>query len=169
MENNFIGYIIAFVVGAAVPIFINWLERKDKRKQFELERKDKYKLVAVEKRLEAHQKALRIWSELIEVIHNRSGDRKNRIIKDAKDFWFNNSIYLETETRKKFTEVIGIVSGYSDMTEAYRSTNDPKEKARLKKEIEKNWNELFKLSSIIQKEVELEPINMKVSEVYKPY
>lgn len=58
MNSEILGYILAFLAGSAVPIFISWLERKDKRKQFELERKDKYKLVAIEKRLEAHQKAV---------------------------------------------------------------------------------------------------------------
>ena len=34
MDSNIWGIIVAFIVGAGVPTFNNWLQRKDERKKF---------------------------------------------------------------------------------------------------------------------------------------
>ncbi len=80
--------IVLVLVGAAIPIFINWLQRKEGRKKFDLQRKDKYKLVAIEKRLEAHQQAFFHWNKLATIIHENDSYIRQSILESARDFYF---------------------------------------------------------------------------------
>ena len=164
MGNNFIGYIIAFIVGAAVPIFINWLERREKRKQFELERKDKYKLVAVEKRLEAHQQAFYHWEKLIEIIHEPDIEKRNIVLLEARKFFFENNLYLEKKTRNEFYVTINRVSNYPNMINIWKNSKDGPAKIKAHEELIKDWNAIQNLPTIIQNDVELEPIKLEIKE-----
>ncbi|MBK7377857.1 MAG: hypothetical protein IPJ03_02445 [Ignavibacteriales bacterium] len=86
--------IIALIIGAAIPIITIWLQSREKRKYFELERKEKMKMVAIEKRLEAHQQALKHWELMRTVIHKPDEDsEKLKIINDSDKFWLDYSLY----------------------------------------------------------------------------
>jgi hypothetical protein len=76
------GYVITLIIGAAIPLITIWFQSKEKEKYFELERKEKFKLVAIEKRLEAHQKAFLLWAKMIEFVH-KPDERKIKILIDA--------------------------------------------------------------------------------------
>ena len=141
--------VMALIVGAAIPIIIQYIQTKEK---------EKFKLVAIEKRLEAHQQALKQWSILQYVIHKKNNEEKTKIISDVRNFWLSNSLYLEKETRKKFKDAIWIVSSYSMWLEMYRKMEPGKEKEDHKKFFTDCWNDFHQLFEIIQKEVELEPI-----------
>lgn len=69
-------YVLAIFIGAAIPLITIWLQSKEKRKYFEFERKEKMKMVAIEKRLEAHQMAIKLWYDLKSVIHAEDLDDK---------------------------------------------------------------------------------------------
>lgn len=73
-------FILAILIGAAIPLITLWLQSKEKRKYFELERKEKFKLVAIDKRIEAHQQALKQWSILQSVIHKKDGEEKQKLL-----------------------------------------------------------------------------------------
>ena len=161
MESNIWGYIVAFIVGAAVPIFINWLERKEKRKLFELERKDKYKLVAVEKRLEAHQKAFKYWSKLIEIIHEDDDEKRNKLLSEAREFFFENNLYLEKKTREEFYLNIGRISNHKTLIQIWRAFTQGQEKEEAHQKLNENWEDIFNFPKIIQSDVDLEPIALK--------
>jgi hypothetical protein len=161
MESNFIGYVVAFIVGAAVPIFINSLERKEKRKLFELERKDKYKLIAVEKRLEAHQKAFKYWSKLIEIIHEADDEKRNKLLSEAREFFFENNLYLEKKTRKEFYLNIGRISNHKTLLQIWRDSPRGQEKEKAHEELLKNWESIFNFPKVVQSDVEIEPITLK--------
>lgn len=150
--------IIALIIGAAIPIITQRIQSKEKKQYFDLERKEKLKLVAIEKRLEAHQQALKQWSILQSVIHKKDSEEKTKIISGVRDFWMSNSLYLEKETRKKFKEAIWIVSSYSMWLELYKEMDPGKEKDDHKKFFLGCWDDFHKLFEIIQQEVELEPI-----------
>jgi hypothetical protein len=98
-------YIVAGLIGAAIPLITLWLQSKEKRKYFELERKEKLKLVAIDKRLEAHQQALKQRYDKKSDIHASDDDlQKAKVLKAARDFWYSQSLYLEKQTRSKFQE-----------------------------------------------------------------
>ncbi|MDP2302502.1 MAG: hypothetical protein Q8N03_08770 [Ignavibacteria bacterium] len=151
-------YILTFLVGATVPVFISWLQRKDERKKFELERKDKYKLVAIEKRLEAHQQAYFHWEKLISVIHEKDQEKRNSLINNAREFWFSNCLYLEKTTRQEFLVGINRVSDYQTLLAIWKSLPASEEKNHQHQILLNDWESTFKLGDIIQQDVELEPI-----------
>jgi len=151
--------IIALIIGAAIPIIIQYIQTKEKEKYFELERKEKFKLVAIEKRIEAHQQALKYWELLRSVIHKPDEDvEKQKIITAANKFWIDFSLYLEKETRLKFKEAIWIVSFYKLWVDNYRDMDNGEKKEEEKKYYMARWSDFHKLFEVIQKEVELEPI-----------
>ena len=155
-------YILTFLIGAAVPITINSLQRLDERKKFELERKDKYKLIAIEKRLEAHQQAYFLWDKLIHIIHEKDFEKKNNIISEAREFWFQNNLYLEPKTRNDFNETIFRVSMHSFYLQANKDAFQGEDKTKTAKEVKDNWDFILELGSTIQKDVQLEPIILKI-------
>jgi len=155
-------YILAVLIGAAIPLITLWFQSKEKRKYFELERKEKFKLVAIEKRLEAHQQAIKQWEILQSVIHKPDEEEKSIIISGVRDFWLNSCLYLEKETREKLNEAIWIVSSYKMWLEMYKEMDPGKEKEDHKKFFLGCWDDFHKLFEIIQKEVVLEPIKPEV-------
>jgi len=159
MEDNMWGYIIAFLVGAAVPIFINWLERKDKRKQFNLERKDKYKLVAIEKRLEAHQKAYFQCMDFLKAIDYHDESDVRRVFVNGQNFYANYSLYLGEKVREKYLEALGFINAYCPRWNYINEFERIERKEALKK-YHKESEKVFELARIIQTEVQLEPIDM---------
>ena len=154
-------YILTFLVGAAVPTFINWLQRKDERKKFDLERKDKYKLFAIEKRLEAHQQAFYHWRKLLLVIHGRDIEQTTRTLKDAQEFWNLNCLYLENKTRKDFTETIFRTSNHLSLIDQWKMAPKSDDKEKANKNIKENWDFVLRLGATIPQDVELEPITLK--------
>lgn len=151
--------IVALIIGAAIPIITQRIQSKEKKQYFELERKEKLKLVAIEKRLEAHQQALRHWYDLKTIIHSADNDpHKIEVLESARKFWYSNSLYLEKETRTKFQDVYWIISNYHMWLQMYREMPQGKEKEEHYKFYMQQWNDFHKLFEIIQKEVELEPI-----------
>lgn len=159
MENTLLSYVVTLFSGAAIPMINNWLNKIEKEKYFKLEVKEKLKLVAVEKRLEAHQKAFSKWYDLLEVIHKPDHDPgKLAIINDATEFWKSNSIYLERNTRNDFREAIFIVSSYSIFLLAARQEQDPVQKKKDIAYYKNEWEIFMKVPETIQLEVELEPI-----------
>ena len=151
--------IIALVIGAAIPIITQYFQSKEKEKYFELERKEKFKLVAIEKRIEAHQIALKQWYDLKSVIHSSDNDpHKMEVLKSAKDFWYSHSLYLEKQNRTKLQDAFWIVSNYRLWLEMRREMDTQQEKEDHKKFYLGCWDDFHKLFEIIQKEVELEPI-----------
>ena len=98
--------VLLVLAGGAIPTFNSWLKRRDDRKKLELERKDKYKLVAIDKRLEAQQKAFICWTQLILIIHEKELEKKDKVIQEAHTFWNGNCLYLEKATRKGLLEII---------------------------------------------------------------
>ena len=154
-------YIITFLIGAAVPVFISWLQRRDERKKFKLERKDKYKLVAIEKRLEAHQQAFYKSNKLRLVIHESNWKKKNDVLSDAWEFWNSNCLYLEKGTRENFYKIISLVSDYHDYLENWKLSKPGPDKENANKLMMKAWDDIHELPKIIMREVELEPISIK--------
>jgi len=159
--NNIIENIIYILIGAVISTFTSWLQRRDERKRFELERRDKYKLMAVEKRLEAHQKAFVHSVALIGAIHENDESKRSKVLADAYEFWVNYSLYLEKETRLQFRYCVSLVSMYKMDIQFWREEENLFEKRKKSEQIQMNWETIQNLPNIIQKEVELEPIKIK--------
>ncbi len=153
--------LIGVIIGSIITIIIFRIERKDRLKLSSQERKDKFKLVAIERRLEAHQQALKHWGALKSIIYEKDNEKRSRVIGDAANFWYENCLYLEKETRENFYKVIFLVSSYSDFLESWKYASKGPEKEKAHNDLTKTWDEIHALSSIIMREVELEPISIK--------
>lgn len=153
------GYILTLLIGVAIPLIVFWLQDKQKEKYFELERKEKFKMVAIEKRLEAHQQALKLWDDLRSFIHSPDSDPdKMFVLTTARNFWYSNSLFLEKDSREQFEKAFWIVSNYRLWLENWKLTQPGKEKDEARDFYQARWEEFHKTPEIIQKEVELEPI-----------
>lgn len=157
-------YFLVFLSGVAVPILINLFQVHLDRKKFDLQRKDKYKLVAVERRLEVHQQAFNHWCKLRKVIHEQDVNKRNNAIKEAEDFFCNNCLYLEKNTREEFRNVISLVANYPILLENWKHQDAGPDKEEAHKDMIDAWNRIFKFPEIIQSDVELEPIKMETED-----
>lgn len=141
---------------AIVGLIIGWLITYIK---FKTERKDKFRMAAIEKRLEAHQKAYALCSKFWVVVDTKRRDEVIDIIQESREFMSNYSLYLESGTRKKMIDVIGFFNAYCPREEFLSKFDAGKRSEALNTYIkeEKRLNELSKL---IQEEVALEPISL---------
>lgn len=151
-------YILTFLVGAAIPISINWLQRRDERKQFELERKDKYKLAAIDKRLETHQQAYIHWYNLYSVVLDKPGSKRSKVIDNTRDFWIKNNLYLESKTRNDFLDVMDRVSNHPRYLYQWVNAKSVAEGEKAEERAKENFRSIEQLGMTIQSDVQLEPI-----------
>lgn len=152
--------VLLVLAGGAIPTFNSWLKRRDDRKKLELERKDKYKLVAVEKRLEAHQQAIIEWDIITKYLFDET-DEKYKAIARARNFWLSNCLYLEKNTRNEFDIIIRSVDNYVRDLNAYYEINEKVKREGSWKNIERNWDRIYAFPEIVLRDVELEPIAFK--------
>lgn len=121
------------------------------------DRKDKYRMIAIEKRLQAHQDAFYQWYKLKNAIHLQDDDKREEIITEANDYFFKNALYLENETREEFYRTIKRVTFYPSYLENWKSSRQVEEKEKAYKELMENWNAIWELPNIIQNEMKLDP------------
>jgi len=125
--------------------------------KFKLERKDKFRMAAIEKRLEAHQKAYAQCTKFIEVIDSRDETEVHKVFKEGQEFMSNYAIYLERETRKKFIEALGVINAYLPKFKYFSEFPYPEREEKFDKFI-KEVEKIFDLARVILQEVELEPL-----------
>jgi len=147
--------LIGIIIGAIGTILSNWfISKKELEIKNQLaieEQKDKYKLAALDKRLEVHQKAYSLWYELIYASENERGD----ILKKCGELWHNNCLYLGPKSRKAFHD--GLLT--------YRALKI--HKIYDDNFLEKKWSEIRKVSDIIEEEVGLPAIRFDEKEFPK--
>ena len=149
MGNDLIGYVIAFVAGAIVPVILNWLERRDS-----------YKFIAVEKRLEAHQKAYYQCMQFFKAMDIKDENEIKKIFKNGQEFFASYSLYLNDNIRKKYIEALGFVNAYCPK-HSYLNKFLPEERKQALLNYHAQSKKVFELAEIIQKEVKLIPLNFK--------
>jgi hypothetical protein len=141
-------------VFAIFGLIIGWLLTYIK---FKIERKDRFIMAAIEKRLDAHQKAYALCSKFWVVVDTNSRDEVTSLIKESREFMSNYSLYLEGGTRKKMIEVIGFFNAYCPREEFLSKFSSSKRSEALNTYL-KEEKKLNELSRLIQEEVALEPI-----------
>jgi len=147
------------IVGGIIGWFFTYMK-------FKLERKDKFRMAAIEKRLEAHQKAYAQCMTFFDIMNSRDEDEVQKVFKAGQDFMANYSLYLEKGTREKFVEALGFINAYCPRWDYLRDFQKEEYKSELKR-IHQESEKIFELSRIIQKEVELEPITLEIENISK--
>lgn len=138
------------IIGGIIGWFITYLK-------FKLERKDKFRIAAIEKRLEAHQKAYSQCMKFFDILDSHDENEVKHAFKDGQTFMANYSLYLEKGTRKKFIEVLGFLNAYCPR-EKYLKLLGPNERMSGTKKYIEEEEKVFELANLIQTEVALEPI-----------
>ena len=145
--------LLGIFVGAFITLFV---QRYDQR--------TKFRLVSIEKRLQAHQEAYSFWYRLALTI-NTSDQERIKVTSEARDFWINNCLYLEKNTREEFNYVITLFETYNYKLKMCVKTSLYDQKEKIIQDFMNNWEEIMNLAKNIQSEVKLEPIvlNLKIS------
>ena len=154
-------YLLTFLIGAAIPIIGILIQRRDKNKLFEIERKDKFKLAALDKRLEAHQKAYALCSKMLEVMDSQDEAEVKNIISDARTLLANYSLYLGENTRNKMAKAIGFFNAYCPREKFISKFDSHENKIKAMDTFLNESERIFELAKVIQEEVALEPISLK--------
>jgi len=96
----FLGALIGGGLAVLVQLYISKKERAAKLDIVKTERLDKYKMVALEKRLESHQAAFRLWYDLMWSL-NDDAQRGNQAEK-CDNWWVDNQFYLDQKSSSAF-------------------------------------------------------------------
>ena len=130
MSAEFASFLGAFFGGAAVVIGQVYLSRKesaDRKKLAKIERLDKYTTVALEKRLECHQKAFSLWYDLMWLLNAKKNDREEKA-DECESFWKENNFYLDKESSDAFKTAITVASSFGEYVP--KSDRDIKERKK---------------------------------------
>jgi hypothetical protein len=65
------------------------------------EQRNAFRLAALERRLETHQRAYELWWKLSMMIYQKK-ETLNDYVGDCLEWWSKNCLYLDPETRKAF-------------------------------------------------------------------
>lgn len=123
---------ISFLLGIAVSEFRQWRQERDK-----------YKSMTFEKRLEVHQEAYRISSEVGRLFFDiltgempTEGDLRSKVM-EMREWWRSNCLLLDKVSRKAFL-------GLTNAVETYAESYDPEDASKcleLAKEANKTITE----------------------------
>lgn len=105
---------------------------------------NRLKMAALDERLKAHQKAYSLWSELRRKVHKKDSEKTKTLIA-CQEWWEQNCLYLNEESRQAFISAIHAVALHSDLTEG----QTPKE------EVLENWEFINQCGEAIIKDAGL--------------
>jgi hypothetical protein len=90
---------------------------------------------ALDKRLAAHQAAYALWWKIVGAVHHK--DKIGDVVIEAEEWWKNNCLYLDAESRQAFRACLMFAFNHKDLLQGPRS----EEAARL---VEGSWKEIMK-------------------------
>jgi len=113
--------------------------------------KNTLRSLAVEKRLEVHQKAFTSWLNMSRAIHSAEITKK---VIECQEFWGENCIYLDPKARDAFVEAYHSASNHSALLDAYRGTGNE----NGIQEIKDNFQRVMGAGNLILAAMELPPL-----------
>jgi len=126
-----------------------WLGTFLTEKRYKTDRKDKFALVALDKKLDVHQKAFALAVKMVTGLLAEQTSRE-QITKEAVEFWNNNCLFLSYEAREAFQKGI---SDFVDYSTYWRISKDKPEIEKFRNECERIRNDLRKLLGIVAESV----------------
>ncbi len=112
----------------------------------EVREKQQLKLAAIEKRLEAHQKAYSLWRNLVSKVHK--SDEIAQVVLECQDWWINNCLYLSPAARESFRKSIFCAANHKDFLQ---------DRSNIKL-IKENWADIMAAGTDIVRAAGLPPI-----------
>jgi hypothetical protein len=99
--------------------------------------RNQLRLAAIDRRLQAHQEAYKLWRRLIANVHNRPAI--TNIVIECQDWWDRNCIYLEPAVREAFFQSYMAASNHADLVQARADAED----------IKRNWSVITRIGELI--------------------
>jgi hypothetical protein len=106
--------------------------------------KQQLRLAAIDKRLEAHQKAYSLWRKLVSNVHNQ--DQIGNVVFECQEWWINNCLYLSMPSRGLFIKSVYCAFNHKDFL------NDRPRNIDL---IQNNWADIMLTGMSIEKALDL--------------
>jgi hypothetical protein len=109
-------------------------------------RRHQLRLAALDRRIEAHQKAYSLWRELLHATHDKGkiGD----VVLKCQNWWENNCLYLEADVREAFNKAYIAANSHREFVEIHSNPEL----------VKSNWATIKNAGDVIVKAVELPPI-----------
>ena len=98
-------------------------------------RRHQLAMAALDRRLEAHQTAYALWHRIVGAVHEP--DRVGAVLREADEWWRNNCLCLDVESRRALRDCIIFASSHKDLLSGPRS----EEVARL---LNESWDMIMK-------------------------
>lgn len=142
--------LLGVLIGAFIPsVFQSWGARLDRRNQL--------RIAAIEKRLEVHQKAYSLWTELRSKAHD--SENIGQFVIMCQKWWDENCLYLEPQARKAFKHAYICANNHKDfLNERQLLIADKKAIDDINKTIKENWADISKAGPAIVEGIELPTI-----------
>jgi len=127
-----------------------WLGTLLAEKRYKTDRKDKFALVALDKKLAAHQRAFSLSRKMFFAIHNPE-DEKYKVGREAFEFWEENCLYMSNEVRNEFINAYWNFMNYKIYLEAWKSSSNPKEKESNFYKMNEKFEQIKNVQKVIDK------------------
>jgi hypothetical protein len=160
---------LQIIIGAAIGAFIgSAITSITQILIFKNEREDKYRMLVIEQKLAAQQKAFSIWNKIANTIHDDSKTR-TEVFNEAAEFWTNNCLYLDKDTMQQFKICMFNYSNYPNLLEMHRAAihyRGGNESTGEKDALNEAWNQIMDTVKYIMagarfSDVEIEVPGMK--------
>jgi hypothetical protein len=104
------------------------------------ERLDKFKIMALEKRLESHQDAFRLWYDLMWSLND--DDQRGVQAEKCNDWWVDNQFYLDKKSSSAFKTAALVANTFGEYRAGDKNAAEERKKA---------FREMQKVGSYLRK------------------
>lgn len=123
----------------------------------ELRAQTSLRLLAAEKRLEAHQEVYQLWRQLVDGIHAEEPERRKQLKAQCLDFHFKKCLYLDPTVREAFVDAITSFDVHPDLLRS-PEVNPAIDRAMIAGTIQENFRRVERLGKAITDACELPSI-----------
>ncbi|WP_044362483.1 MULTISPECIES: hypothetical protein [Vibrio] len=107
------------------------------------------RIVAPERRLQAHQEAFALWRKMLSSLHS---DERVNVVMECQDWYNQNCLYLSAKSREAFSVAYGALAIHNDLLQ---DRTQPES-------VKRNYLEITNAGSIIVQSVELPALSADV-------
>lgn len=115
------------------------------------------RMLAGEKRIDAHQKAYMKWGDMVNYIHGPSEDVRQSILSDCRKFYFENCLYLDEKVKESFLAAMQSFDVHRELLRG-QELGDIGSRARLVPAITENFQRVRALGDDITQACKLPSI-----------
>lgn len=127
----------------------------------EIDYKNQLRMVALERRLQAHQEAFALWRRLFFLTYGDDQESLNDVARESRTWWDNNCLYLSKEVADAFLSAIFIATRLHDLHWRQTTLLSSAQMEQLTDSMEKNWEKLKSAGEIIADGIGLPSPNLE--------